>query len=159
VVVLRIVLEDFCSLIVLESADELFDADTRIFFPPFLAVDKPELGQFPSSRLLYSMQTYICFASSTLNLRARRNRSCKLLVGYHFIGVCGPQEAYQGQSIQVMSMSCFLEDGPQLKDLGILLGCGVAGVAILRCRGRGGEFVVVVLGVELQLVWTGGSHD
>jgi len=35
----------------------------------------------------------------------------------------------------------------------------VAGVAILRCRGCGGEFVVVVLGVELQFVWTSGSHD
>jgi len=53
VVVLRIVLEDLCSLVVLESADKLLDTDTRIFFPPFLAVDKPELGQFPSLELLY----------------------------------------------------------------------------------------------------------
>jgi hypothetical protein len=55
VVVLRIILEDLCSLIVLESTNKLLDADTRIFFPPFLAVDKPKFGQFPSLELLYSI--------------------------------------------------------------------------------------------------------
>jgi hypothetical protein len=58
-----------------------------------------------------------------------------------------------------MSVSCSLQNAPQLENLSILLRRGVAGVAILRCGGRGGEVIVVVLGVELQFGCTGGSHD
>lgn len=44
-------------------------------------------------------------------------------------------------------------------DLRILLGGGVARVAILGGGSGGGVVVVVVLGVERELLCAGGSHD
>ena len=78
-VILRIVLEDLCSLLVLKGADKLLDAYTRVLFPPFFAIDEPVSGQFLSRGFLSLVRTYIFLESSTLNLRARRNRSCQLL--------------------------------------------------------------------------------
>jgi hypothetical protein len=51
-----------------------------------------------------------------------------------------------------------LEHSPQLVDLCILLRRCVAGMPVLRDWGNGGVVVVVVLGVELELVGGCGSH-
>ena len=66
--------------------------------------------------------------------------------------------AYQCQCVEVLGVALRLELSSQLEDLGILLGCCVARVPVLRNRGNSGVVVVVVLGVELELVGGSGSH-
>lgn len=55
-------------------------------------------------------------------------------------------------------MASLLQLGPQLEDLGILLWSCVAWVSTLGGGSNGRVVVVVVLGVELQLVGGSGSH-
>ena len=55
-------------------------------------------------------------------------------------------------------MAGLLELGSQLEDLRILLRRCVARMTVLRNRGNGGVVVVVVLGIELELVGGCGSH-
>ena len=75
VVVLRVVFKHLRLLLVVKGADQLLDADASVLGPPFLAVDEPwtinTLNEYVSS----SQCAYIFLESSTLNLRARRNRS------------------------------------------------------------------------------------
>ena len=71
-VILRIVLEDFRLLLVVEIANQVVRPK---FFPPYLAIYKPTIVL--AMIVSYRWVAYICFASSTLNLRARRNRSCQ----------------------------------------------------------------------------------
>lgn len=66
---------------------------------------------------------------------------------------------HQGQGIKVLGVSLLFQQGPELVDLRILLGGGVARVAILGGGSGGGVVVVVVLGVERELLCAGGSHD
>lgn len=55
-------------------------------------------------------------------------------------------------------MSFLLEDAAQLEDLCILLGRGVAGVTALSGRRSSRIVVVIVLGVELELVSACSRH-
>ena len=66
--------------------------------------------------------------------------------------------AYQRQCVEVLGVTGLLEQSPQLVDLRILLRRCVAGVPVLSNRSNGGVVVVVVLGIELELVSGCGSH-
>ena len=71
-VILWVILEDFRLLFVIEGPYELVNIKV---FSPFLAVYEPcILSQLTALGVRNS--TYISFAWSTLNFRARKNRSC-----------------------------------------------------------------------------------
>lgn len=71
VVILWVVLEDLWLLLVLEIPYKVVNSK---FFPPFLTLDEPE-ALVQSTDYCYLGESHICFARSTLNFRARRNRS------------------------------------------------------------------------------------
>jgi hypothetical protein len=81
VVVLRVELEHLWPLLVVEGADQLLHADASILGPPLFTVNEP--GAWSASlalpyimaMILRQPTSYIFLDSSTLNLRARRNRS------------------------------------------------------------------------------------
>lgn len=68
------------------------------------------------------------------------------------------QYAYQSQCVEILGVSSLLKLGSQLKDLCILLRRCVAGVTVLSNRSNSGVVIVVVLGIELELVGGCGSH-
>ena len=90
-IILRIIFKHPCFLLVLEVADQIVDAE---FLAPFLTIDEPNTPDpqslSNSSDLLQPwhsigggvgfpisvfIRPYICLVCSTLNFRARRNRS------------------------------------------------------------------------------------
>ena len=83
-VILRVVLEDFRLLFVVKIANQVVRPE---FFSPFFAIYEPDLVS--AVVLLYRRVANICFASSTLNLRARKNRSWQ---GLELLVAAGPQE-------------------------------------------------------------------
>jgi len=74
VVVLWVVLEDLGSLLVVEIANKVVYTAAELS-PPVFAVDEPGLCEYPYEMGKPALSPYIFFASSTLNFRARRNRS------------------------------------------------------------------------------------
>lgn len=70
-IVLWVVVEDLRFLDVIERPYELIDAKV---FSPFFAVYEPSVFS-QLTALDVADSTYICFARSTLNFRARRNLS------------------------------------------------------------------------------------
>ena len=60
-------------------------------------------------RLDTTGRAYICLASSTLNFRARKKRSCGLISA-----TPGPMNrlTYQGQGIEVLGVAGLLQQGP-----------------------------------------------
>lgn len=68
------------------------------------------------------------------------------------------QYAYQRQCVKILSVASLLELSTQLEDLRILLRRCVAGVTVLSNWSNSGVVVVVVLGIELELVSRCGSH-
>ncbi len=68
----------------------------------------------------------------------------------------GAVRAHHGERVQPFLVPLRLESHPQLVNLRILLGCGVARVACLSIGTRGGIVVVVIFGIQLHL---GGRHD
>jgi hypothetical protein len=157
VVVLGVELEHLGPLLVVEGADQLLDADASVLAPPLLAVDEPENCQSMPQILYTACDTYICFASSTLNFRARRNRSCDYLAPAR-CSLFSTTRAYQCQGVEVLGVARRLQGAAQLEDLGILLRRCVSRVSALNGRSNGRIVVVVVLGVELQLVGGCSSH-
>ena len=63
------------------------------------------------------------------------------------VELSGAEETEHGQGVEALVEAGLFEGSAELVDLGILLGCGVAGVSALVGVGDGGEVVVVVLGV------------
>ena len=63
------------------------------------------------------------------------------------VELSGAQETEHGQGVEALVVTGLLKGSAELVNLGILLGCGVAGVSALVGVGDGGEVVVVVLGV------------
>jgi hypothetical protein len=73
VVVLRVVLEDLGTLLVVECLKKVVYTTLEVF-SPFLTVGEP--GCVSASRAQRGRHyTYICFARLTSNFLARRNRS------------------------------------------------------------------------------------
>lgn len=71
-VVLRIVLEDFRLLLVVEVPYEIVDAE---LLPPFFAIDEPRKASLYENTFQQRRVTYISLAKLTLNFLARKKRS------------------------------------------------------------------------------------
>lgn len=95
-----------------------------------------------------SLSTHIFFEFSTLNFRARRNRSWYIYELAEPDSAIWTERAYHGQRIQIFRIARCLQQAPQLEYLRILFGRCVAGMTVLwdRCDYR--VVVVVILGVE-----------
>lgn len=130
-VVLRVVLEDLLLLLVVKGLQQVVDTAAELF-PPLLAVDEP----------VVSASAWILAVSSIQDIH---------LLGVLDVELSGAQETEHGQGVEALVETSLLEGGAELVNLGILLRCRVAGVSALVGVGDGGEVVVVVLGVLVDL--------